>query len=62
MARDLTLSCDSACFCLQFGYNNLRNSLAVAEEALNQTDGRLLFLAASVPSLQGADGWKCLFQ
>lgn len=52
MAPDLTLPCDSSYFCLRFGYNNLRNSLAVAEEVLNQTDGRLLFLAASFPSLR----------
>lgn len=56
MVQDLTLPCDSSYFCLQLGYNNLRNSLAVAKEVLNQTDGRLLFLAASAPSLRGADG------
>lgn len=56
MAQDLTLPCDSSYFCLQFGYNNLRNSLAAAEKVLNQTDGHLLFLAASAPSLQGTYG------
>lgn len=51
-----SIACDSSYFCLYCGYNNLRNSLATADGVLNQTDGRLLFLAAAPTSLQGADG------